>query len=91
MVKIACLALLLAGIIGWAVRDEANHAPGTAKSGPPLRGPYAKLVNDNAAQRAKLKAQYPLVWNNLASQTSRDLGTCIVTEVGPGLLKADCR
>ncbi len=94
MVKIACLALLLAGIVGWAVRDEAKNAPGlaaTAKPAPPTRSQYARMVSDNAPQRTKLKAQYPLVWKDLAAQTRRDLGTCVVTEVVPGVLKAECR
>jgi hypothetical protein len=98
MKKIAFFALLMAGIIGWAVRDEAK-APGSsagspqnaAKKAPPTREQYAQMVSDNARMRSDLKAKYPQVWNDLAMQSRRDIGTCVITEILPGVLKADCR
>ena len=94
MKKIAFFALLMAGIVGWAVRDEAK-APGSSagspQASPPTRGQYAQMVSDNAKLRGSLKEKYPQVWNDLAMQTRRDLGTCVITEVMPGVLKADCR
>lgn len=94
MLRIACLALLLAGIVSWAVRDDAStsHAPTQqGQRAQPTRAQYAQMVTDNASQRRKLKEKYPEVWRDLAAQTRRDIGTCVVTEVVPGMLKADCR
>jgi hypothetical protein len=91
MAKLIALALLLAGIIGWAVRDEAKNAPAPQAAGAQLRPQEAQRVRDNAAERRRLKESYPQVWNDLARQTTRDLATCVVTEPLPGMLKADCR
>ena len=92
MKKIAVVALLLAGIIGWAVRDEAvlkSFAP--APAAPSARELFAQKLRDNASQRARLEKQYPKVWKELAEKTHRDLATCVVTEIIPEVLKADCR
>ena len=94
MKKIAFFAVLMAGIIGWAIRDEAKAPGSSASTSQPSRSPrdqYAQMVSNNARMRGDLKAKYPEVWNDLAVQTRRDLGTCVVTEVVPGILKADCR
>ena len=99
MKKIAVLALLLAGVVGWAVRDEAKlrlFAPAppaapSAPSAPSAREQFAQKLRDNASQRARLEKQYPKVWKELAEKTRRDLATCVVTEIIPEVLKAECR
>jgi len=96
--KIAVLALLAAGIIGWAVRDDTVSKPATTAGPPPAPGAparanrdeFAQKVRDNASLRESLQKQHPEAWRGLAQQTRRDLATCVVTEVLPGVLKADC-
>ena len=96
MVKIAFVALLLAGIIGWSVRDDAS-SKSSASSGSapapvarPTREQIAQKVRDNAQLRERLQKQYPEAWRGLAQQTRRDPASCVVTEFMPGMLKADC-
>ncbi len=87
MTKVAFLALRLAGIIGWAVRDDATSRP-TAVD---LKKPTALLTSeqfkqklrDNAPLRARLEPQYPDTWRQLAVQARGKLNTCVVTELQP--------
>lgn len=96
MKKIAFAAVLLAGIVGWAVRDDASNKPSSASvSAPapgarPTREQVAQRMKDNEPMRARLQKQYPDAWRELAKQTRRDIATCVVTEFMPGVLKADC-
>jgi hypothetical protein len=95
MKKVALIALLAAGIVGWAVRQEASLRPASEpdeRKRPPrlTRDQIAQKVRENAPLRDKLRAKYPDTWRELAQQTRRDLSTCVVTEMLPGVLKADC-
>jgi hypothetical protein len=96
MKKIAFAAVLLAGIVGWAVRDDASSKPSSASAGSPAPGArlsreqVAQKVKDNGPTRDRLQKQYPEAWRDLAKQTRRDIATCVVTEYMPGVLKADC-
>jgi hypothetical protein len=96
MKKVAVVALLLAGIIGWAVRDEANlrPAPKAEQSAAPVRlsrEQFAQRLRDNAPLRERLRREYPETWQNLALQARGKLAECIVTEAMPGVLKAECQ
>lgn len=91
MKKTIVFALLLAGILGWAVRDEAYFKPSPAPTAPNARDLFAQKVRDNASQRARLEKLYPKVWKELAAKTRHDLSGCVVTEIIPEVLKAECR
>lgn len=95
MAKIACLALLLAGIIGWSIKDDATSKPASVDPRKPaaLLSPeqFAQRLRDNAPTRERLEKQYPDTWQQLAMQSRGKIQNCIVTELHPGMLRADCR
>ena len=95
MVKVAALALLLAGIIGWAVRDDATSKPAAIDPWKPAAQlspeQFAQRLRDNAPMRARLEKQYPDTWQQLAVQSRGKMQNCIVTELQHGMLRADCR
>lgn len=94
MKKIAFAAVLLAGIIGWAIRDDASSKPSASAPAPASarlsREQVTQKVKDNAPLRERLQKQHPDAWRELAKQARRELASCVVTEFMPGVLKADC-
>ncbi|HEY8067886.1 MAG TPA: hypothetical protein VIF38_03260 [Burkholderiales bacterium] len=90
--QIAIFAAVVIAIAAWAMRapPRATDAPSTLST-QALRADYARQVRDNAPLRVQLQKKYPDVYRDLASQTRRDLGGCVVTEMMPGILRANCQ
>jgi len=91
VISIAFAAVVIA-IAAWMMRGDPRMSEASASKpgAQSARAEYAQQVRDNAPVRAQLQQKYPDVYRDLASQTRRDLGHCVVTEIMPGLLRATC-
>ena len=98
--KITLLLLATAlGTMGWVYRDRwlpgaPAPIPAQAKLASMQRisdEEFAHRLQENVPTRVQLAKQYPDSYQRLRSQVRKDLRECIVTEVVPGVLKAECR
>jgi hypothetical protein len=91
--QIAIFAAVVIAIAAWTMRDAPRMSEASASKAPnsqSARAEYAQQLRDNAPVRVQLQQKYPDVYRDLASQTRRDLASCVVTEFMPGMLRATC-
>ena len=96
---ILLLILFATCAAGWVYRDRwlpgaPAPVPVQAKLASMQRvsdEEFARQLQENVPTRVKLAKQYPDSYQRLGAQVKKDLRSCIVTEVVPGVLKAVCR